>query len=106
QLVLAGPMNGTEAQLRRLAEDLGVASQVIFTGFVEESDLAALYSAARLYACPSFYEGFGFTVLEAMACGVPVVCSTETSLPEVAGDAVLYADPHSPEQFGRALSKA
>ena len=106
QLVLAGPMNGTEAQLRRLAEDLGVASQVIFTGFVEESDLAALYSAARLYACPSFYEGFGFTVLEAMACGVPVVCSAETSLPEVAGDAVLYADPRSPEQFGRALSKA
>jgi glycosyltransferase involved in cell wall biosynthesis len=106
QLVLAGPMHGGEVELRCLAEELGIASQVIFTGFVEESDLPALYSAARLYACPSFYEGFGFTVLEAMACGVPVVCSTETSLPEVAGDAALYADPRNPQLFGRALSQA
>ncbi|HXB20209.1 MAG TPA: glycosyltransferase family 1 protein [Candidatus Solibacter sp.] len=106
QLVFAGPTNPGEAELRRLAEDLGIARKVIFTGFVEESDLPALYSAARVYACPSFYEGFGFTVLEAMACGVPVVCSAETSLPEVAGDAALYADPRDPEQFGWALSQA
>ncbi len=106
QLVIAGPKDEAETELRRLAEDLGLAAKVIFTGFVEECDLPALYSAARLYACPSLYEGFGFTVLEAMACGVPVVCSSETSLPEVAGDAALYADARSPEQFGRALGQA
>jgi glycosyltransferase involved in cell wall biosynthesis len=105
QLVIAGPTNQAETELRRLAEHLGVAARVVFTGFVEEPDLPALYSAARVYACPSLYEGFGFTVLEAMACGVPVVCSAETSLPEVAGDAALYADPRSPEQFGHALAQ-
>jgi glycosyltransferase involved in cell wall biosynthesis len=106
QLVIAGPRDAAETELRRLAEDLGVAAKVVFTGFVEERDLPALYSAARVYACPSLYEGFGFTVLEAMACGVPVVCSAETSLPEAAGDAALYADARSPEQFGRALVRA
>ena len=106
QLVFAGPADPAQAELRRLAEELDIDSKVVFTGFVEESDLPALYSAAHLYACPSLYEGFGFTVLEAMACGVPVVCSTETSLPEVAGDAALYADPRDPKQFGHALIRA
>ncbi|HEV2965102.1 MAG TPA: glycosyltransferase family 1 protein [Candidatus Angelobacter sp.] len=106
QLVIAGPANAGEADLRRLAADLGVAAKVVFTGFVEEADLPALYSAAHIYACPSLYEGFGFTVLEAMACGVPVVCSPAASLPEVAGDAALYADSRIPEQFGRALAEA
>jgi glycosyltransferase involved in cell wall biosynthesis len=105
QLVIAGPGNEKEASLRRLADELGIAARVVFTGFVAEADLPALYSAAHIYACPSLYEGFGFTVLEAMACGVPVVCSAATSLPEVAGDAALYADSRIPEQFGRALAE-
>ncbi len=104
QLVMAGPADESQAALRNLARELGIGEKVVFTGFVEEADMPALYSSASIYACPSLYEGFGFTVLEAMACGVPVVCSTETSLPEVAGDAALYADPRSPEQFGYALA--
>jgi glycosyltransferase involved in cell wall biosynthesis len=103
QLVIAGPMEDGEEMLRRLAQDLGVADRVVFTGFVEHGDLPALYSGASVYACPSLYEGFGFTVLEAMACGVPVVCSRETSLPEVAGAAALYADARNPQEFGNAL---
>lgn len=103
QLVIAGPMAEGEAGLRRLAAELGIAGEVIFTGFVEEADLRALYSAARVYVCPSFYEGFGFTVLEAMASGTPVVCSSATSLPEVAGKAALYFDPHKPEEIAGAL---
>ncbi len=99
QLVIAGPMGEGEHVLRRLADALGIAEQVVFTGFVDEPGLRVLYSAARVYACPSFYEGFGFTVLEAMACGTPVVCSSATSLPEVAGKAALYFDPHNPEQM-------
>lgn len=106
QLVIAGPMGDGEADLKRLAAELGIAGQVVFTGFVEESDLPALYSGARVYVCPSLYEGFGFTVLEAMACGVPVVCSKETSLPEVAGDAALFADSRNPEEFGAAMQRA
>lgn len=106
QLVIAGPVESGESELRRLAQELGVAGDVIFAGFVSDEDLKALYSGARVYACPSLYEGFGFTVLEAMACGVPVVCSSETSLPEVAGDAALYADARNPDEFGAALLRA
>jgi len=106
KLVLAGPLAEGEARLRRVAEDEGIGEQVLFVGHVPDSDLAALYSGARLYACPSLYEGFGFTVLEAMACGVPVVCSPETSLPEVAGNAALYADPRKPQEFAAALERA
>ncbi|HKW74053.1 MAG TPA: glycosyltransferase family 1 protein [Terriglobales bacterium] len=106
QLVIAGPLDGSITELQRLANELGLSDRVVFTGFVSEANLPALYSGARVYACPSLYEGFGFTVLEAMACGVPVVCSPLTSLPEVAGDAALYADPASARKFGGALVQA
>jgi glycosyltransferase involved in cell wall biosynthesis len=106
KLVLAGPLAEGEAELLRLASELGVANKVVVTGFVPDSDLPALYSAARVYACPSLYEGFGFTVLEAMACAVPVVCSPATSLPEVAGEAALYAEAQDPEEFATALERA
>lgn len=103
QLAIAGPMAEDESVLRRLAAELGVAAHVVFTGFMDEPDLRALYSAASVCACPSFYEGFGFTALEAMACGTPVVCSSATSLPEVAGLGALYADPHNPEEIASQL---
>jgi glycosyltransferase involved in cell wall biosynthesis len=102
-LVIAGPLAEGEAALRKLAEEVRIADRVVFTGFVDDADLPAVYSGASVYACPSLYEGFGLTVLEAMACGVPVVSSAETSLPEVAGAAALYADARSPEALGRAL---
>jgi glycosyltransferase involved in cell wall biosynthesis len=105
QLVIAGPGDDEVAGLRQLAEELGVAAKIVLTGFVDEPELLALYSDAHVYACPSLYEGFGFTVLEAMACGAPVVCSTATSLPEVAGHAAQYADSCSPKQFGDALAE-
>jgi glycosyltransferase involved in cell wall biosynthesis len=106
QLVIAGPMAEAEPVLRGLIQELGIAQHVIFTGFVTDADLRALYSAARVYVCPSLYEGFGFTVLEAMACGTPVVCSSATSLPEVAGKAALFFDPHKPEEMAAQLCGA
>jgi glycosyltransferase involved in cell wall biosynthesis len=108
KLVIAGPLDQREAEadLRQLGRELGIADKIILTGFVPDSDLPSLYSAARVYACPSLYEGFGFTVLEAMACGVPVVCSAATSLPEIAGDAALYADARKPQEFAAALWRA
>ena len=105
-LVIAGPMKEGEEQLRRMAQELKISDRVILTGFVDESELPALYSGARVYACPSLYEGFGFTLLEAMACGVPVVSSAESSLPEVGGAAPLYADARNPLRFGDALYRA
>jgi glycosyltransferase involved in cell wall biosynthesis len=106
RLVIAGPMGEGRTILQRLATELGVAEHVIFTGFVTDADLRALYSCARVCVCPSTYEGFGFTVLEAMACRAPVVCSSATSLPEVAGKAALYFDPHKPEEMAVQLGLA
>ncbi len=106
RLVIAGPMENGEQELRYAADELKIGGRVVYTGFVEENDMPALYSAARVYACPSLYEGFGFTVLEAMACGAPVVCSAESSLPEVCGSAALYADARNADAFGHALHQA
>ncbi len=103
QLVLAGPMEEGERVLRRIATELGIEGRVVFPGFVPDEDLPALYSAARVYGCPSLYEGFGFTVLEAMACGTPVVCSRMTSLLEVGGRAALFTDVQAPRLFADAL---
>ncbi|HEV2062559.1 MAG TPA: glycosyltransferase family 1 protein [Solirubrobacteraceae bacterium] len=77
---------------RKLA-GLGLGEEVVFTGRIPDEDLVALYSGALCLIFPSLYEGFGFPVLEAMACGCPVVTSTASSLPEVAGDAALLVDP-------------
>lgn len=104
-LVIAGPLKEGQLALRRLAEELGISHRLKLTGFVNDEELRTLYSGARVYACPSLYEGFGFTVLEAMACGAPVVCSLETSLPEVAGSAAMYGDARNPKEFGEALHR-
>jgi glycosyltransferase involved in cell wall biosynthesis len=72
----------------------GLNERVLFVGFVQDADLPALYSAATAFAYPSLYEGFGLPLLEAMACGTPVLSSTVSCLPEVAGDAALLVDPY------------
>jgi glycosyltransferase involved in cell wall biosynthesis len=94
-LVLAGGTSWKSDDLRRRVVSLGLEEIVHFTGYVDETDLPALYSLSELLVFPSFYEGFGLPVLEAMACGVPVVTSNCSSLPEVAGDAAVLVDPHN-----------
>jgi len=106
QLVIAGPISEAEQELRALAAELGIEKRVMLTGFVADEDLPALYSGARVYACPSLAEGFGLTVIEAMACGTPVVCAQNSSLPEAAGTAALFADVANPELFAEALRRA
>jgi len=88
-----------------LAEAEKHRDRVHILGFVDDVDLPALYRGARLFVFPSFYEGFGLPVLEAMACGVPVVCSNASSLPEVAGDAALLVDPYDEEGLTAAMEQ-
>lgn len=68
---------------------------IIYTGYIEDEELVALYKGAEIFVCPSFEEGFGIPILEAMVCSTPVVSSNAASLPEVGGDACLYFDPHN-----------
>jgi glycosyltransferase involved in cell wall biosynthesis len=92
-LVLPGSPNAYEQKLRQLAADLGLASDVAFPAWVSDPDLEALYAEAACFVLPSFQEGFGLPLLEAMARGVPVACSSISSLPEVVGNAALLFDP-------------
>jgi glycosyltransferase involved in cell wall biosynthesis len=103
-LVLAGGKGWLYDDLFRQIEDLDLAGQVIFPGHVPpDHNLAAMYSAAQLYAFPSLFEGFGFPVVEAMRCQTPVVCSNTTSLPELAGDAALTVPPTDVDALAEAL---
>lgn len=82
---------------------MGLDDKVIFLGYIPPEDLPILYNCAEVFVYPSLYEGFGLPVLEAMASGAAVACSSASSLPEVAGDGALLFDPRSPEDMADAL---
>jgi len=92
-LVLAGPPGWFAETIRARVQELRLEDHVVFPGYVALEDKAALLSGARFFAFPSLYEGFGFPVLEAQACGVPVLTASTSSLPEVAGEGALLIDP-------------
>ena len=107
RLVLAGSPGRDTRELRALVSSLGLEQAVELTGPVSDARLVRLYRGAELFVFPSLYEGFGIPVLEAMACGVPVVTSNCTALPEVAGGAaMLVDDPNSPECIAQACEVA
>ena len=93
QLVIAGKRGWLEGETMRAAELSAAAHDIRFIGYVFEPDLPALFSSAMCFAYPSYFEGFGLPVLEAMQCGTPVMAGNRTSLPEVAGDAAVLFDP-------------
>ena len=102
-LVLAGQRGWLSDDIFETVEWLGLKQHVRFPGYVPDRHLPALLSGARVFAFPSLYEGFGFPVLEAMACDVPVVCANSSSLPEVAGDAAIQVDPLDVDALAGAL---
>ena len=104
-LVIAGHWDERYPEARQRAAALGLGGSVRFLGAVAEEHLPALYAGAELFVFPSLYEGFGLPVLEALACGVPVVCSNSSSLPEVAGDAALLVDPLDVPAMAQALGR-
>ncbi len=103
-LVLAGKETWYADRVREAARESGVADRIRFCGFVSDTDLLNLYNACDLYVFPSFYEGFGLPVLEAMACGRAVVCSNTSALPEVVDGAAILFDPYSVDEIVRALA--
>lgn len=105
KLVLAGGKGWLYDDLFARVEELGLGDEVIFPGYVKNEDLPLWYNAATLMAYPSLYEGFGLPVLEAQACGTPVLTSNVSSLPEAAGDAALLVDPYDVSSLAEGLHR-
>lgn len=103
-LVLAGDFR-RRIDLHEQVKRAGLEKQIVFTGVVSDDRLVELYQQAALFVFPSLYEGFGLPVLEAMACGCPVISSNASSLPEVAGDAALLVDPTDVEGLTRQMER-
>ena len=99
KLVISGKIfakgNPLALDIEGVVHELGIEKEVVLLGFVPENDLPSLYRGAGVFVYPSLYEGFGLPVLEALRMGVPTLCSSASSLPEVGGDAVLYCNPES-----------
>jgi len=104
-LVLVGGKGWLYDELFARVEDLGLGDEVIFPGYVTGDELPFWYNGATVLAYPSLYEGFGFPVLEAQACGTPVLTSNVSSLPEAAGDAALMVDPEDVEALAMELNR-
>jgi glycosyltransferase involved in cell wall biosynthesis len=102
-LVLTGKETWFTPKVREAARKSGYADRIHFTGFVTDPDLLELYNACDCFVFPSFYEGFGLPILEAMACGRAVACSNTSAMPEVADGAGLLFDPSQPEEMTRAM---
>ena len=83
--------------------NLSLKKEVIFSGYCSQENLPALYRGASLFLFPSLYEGFGLPPLEAMACGVPVIASRVSSLPEVLGEAAILVDPYNIKEIAEAI---
>jgi glycosyltransferase involved in cell wall biosynthesis len=105
QLAIAGKRGWLTEAIERRAAELGVAERVRFAGYIADDDLPALLSGALGFVFPSLYEGFGMPLLEAMACGAPVLTSTTSALPEVAGDAALLVDPADTAAIAAGLAR-
>lgn len=104
-LAITGKENPYYPEVRSITKELGLENDVKFTGAVPEADLIALYNLAACFAMPSLYEGFGLPILEAFACGTPVVCSNLSSLPEIAGlDNALFFNPHDPADIAAKIN--
>ena len=102
-LVFAGSFWNEGEKVRDYANKSKDKKKINFLGFVDDAEMPGLYKNASLYAFPSYYEGFGIPILEAMSSGIPVLCSNTSSLPEVGGDAVHTFDPKKPEDIKQKM---
>ncbi|PAW92353.1 hypothetical protein CKK33_02135 [Mucilaginibacter sp. MD40] len=98
-LVIAGERNNLTDELETLIAQYNISHRIIITGHVPEADLRLIYACATIFCFPSYAEGFGLPPLEAMKCGVPVIVSDRTAMPEVCGDVAIYIDPDNPRDI-------
>lgn len=103
KLVIAGIKGWLFDKIIKTARDSRYVSDIIFTGFIENQDKLYVYNLASVFVYPSFYEGFGFPPLEAMACGLPTITSNVSSLPEVVGNGAIMVDPYNVDEITQAM---
>jgi len=104
-LVIAGNSDAQSLNIKKLAEELEISNNVKHLGYIPKTDIPALMSGAEIFVWPSFYEGFGLPVLEAMACGAPVISSSNSCIPEIVGDAGILVDPGNIQKISAAMKK-
>ena len=104
-LIIAGHKGWNDKKIYQKFESSPYKDKIKFIGSIDQEDKSTLYSLASLFVYPSFYEGFGFAVVEAMACGVPVITSNRSSLPEVAGQAAYLVNPNRPSELAGAITE-
>lgn len=104
KLVIAGANGWKSSKIFKTWNNSEYKDDIIFLGFVDREDKIFLYNLAKVFVYPSFYEGFGFPPLEAIACGVPVITSNVSSLPEVSGRDAIYVDPYKVNEISHAFS--
>ena len=105
KLVVVGMQGWLHSDVGKVVDQLALAAEVIFLGYVTDRVLRHLYNRAEVFVFPSFYEGFGFPIVEAFSCGAPVVTSNVSSCPEIAGDAALTVDPGSEVEIAGAVER-
>jgi glycosyltransferase involved in cell wall biosynthesis len=105
RLVLVGQSSWQGHRVGEEVARLGLADWVTLPGYLSNDDLVSLYNLADVFVYPSIYEGFGLPVIEAMACGTPVITSNVSSLPEVAANAAVFIDPESEAEISAALEQ-
>ena len=103
RLVIGGKKGWLFDEIFAVVQELGLEAEVLFPGFVADADLPALYSAAEFFVFPSLYEGFGLPILEALACGTPVLAGDNSCLPEAGGPGALYVDAESVESIADGI---
>ena len=106
-LALVGKLSNQSEydKLQRLIKQLKIRNLIFEPGYIEENDLPLVYTGAQAFIFPSFYEGFGLPVLQAMAAGTPVITTELSSIPEIAGNAVIYVDPEKPESIASGIEQ-
>jgi len=105
KLAVIGMAGWKSEDIATFVEDLGIKNDVVFLGFVTNDELRAFYNLAEVFVFPSFYEGFGYPIVEAFSCGAAVVTSNVSSCPELAGDAALTVDPNSSQEIAEAVAR-
>ena len=105
QLVIAGSAGWLSEEIFSEIEKFEFKNSIKVINFVDDLDKEFLFNLASLFIYPSFFEGFGFPVLEAMSCGVPVIASNNSSISEIAGDAAILIDPTRPQEISNAMKE-